>query len=400
MNILIITTFYPHPERKDLLRDTSAIHYIAREWVKQGHQVTVLHCYGHYFRELVKELGKHDFRRYGRIQECPENEGVKVLLTENQFWIRNARWYLPGQQKKIADAINRYFREKYPDYQPDVLLVHFPTNYVGIVERLDFSCRKAAIFHKTDLETVTEKPKVLPRIQKNYDVLGTRTSQMQKKLARIGIETTFIAQSGIDEEIIMTDEQFQEKWAKKEHPVRIVYAGNLLRDKNVDAILKALGGWKNQIPFEFTVIGDGVCMQSCVELAERLKIAASCHFTGRLTRKETLAKFRDSDVFVMISSPETLGLVYLEAMSQGCLTIGSRNEGIDGILVDEENGYLVEPGNAEELRKCLNAIIALPEVERKAVAYKGLKTIREMTSRKTAEQYLEQVIQNHDQQKG
>ena len=43
MKILVITTFYPHPGRKDLLRDTSAVHYIAREWVKQGHQVTVLH---------------------------------------------------------------------------------------------------------------------------------------------------------------------------------------------------------------------------------------------------------------------------------------------------------------------------------------------------------------------
>ena len=78
MKILVITTFYPPPERKDLLRDTSAVHYIAREWVKQGHQVTVLHCYGHYFRELVKELGKHDFRRYGKIQECPNNEGQVV----------------------------------------------------------------------------------------------------------------------------------------------------------------------------------------------------------------------------------------------------------------------------------------------------------------------------------
>ena len=95
MNILVITTFYPHPERNDLLRDTSAIHYIAREWVQQGHQVTVLHCYGHYFRELIKELGKHDFRQYGKVQECPENEGVKVLLIENQFWLRNAKWYLP-----------------------------------------------------------------------------------------------------------------------------------------------------------------------------------------------------------------------------------------------------------------------------------------------------------------
>ena len=175
MNILVITTFYPHPERNDLLRDTSAIHYIAREWVQQGHQVTVLHCYGHYFRELIKELGKHDFRQYGKVQECPENEGVKVLLIENQFWLRNAKWYLPFQQRRIAKAINHYFHEKQPNYQPDVLLVHFPTNYVGIVERLDFSCRKAAVFHKTDVATVNAKPWVCPRIQNTYDLLGTRT---------------------------------------------------------------------------------------------------------------------------------------------------------------------------------------------------------------------------------
>lgn len=392
MNILVITTFYPHPERKDLLRDTSAIHYIAREWVKQGHQVTVLHCYGHYFRELFKELGRHDFRRYGKMQECPDNEGVKVLLMENQFWIRNAKWYLPTQQKKIAAEINRYFHEKRPDYQPDVLLVHFPTNYVGIVERLDFHCRKAAVFHKTDLGTVLQKPKVCPILRSTYDVLGTRTSQLQKKLAKAGVETTFLAQSGIDEENIMTDEQFREKWAAEAHPMRIVYAGNLLKDKNVDAILKALGGWKDKIPFEFTIIGDGVCMQSCVELAEKLGISASCHFTGRVTRAETLAEFRKADVFVMISSPETLGLVYLEAMSQGCITIGSRNEGIDGILVDGKNGCLVQPGNAEELRTCLDAIAAASAAEKQAVAYEGLKTIREMTSRKTAEQYLEQVL--------
>lgn len=216
MKILVITTFYPHPERKDLLRDTSAVHYIAREWVKQGHQVTVLHCYGHYFRELVKELGKHDFRRYGKIQECPNNEGVRVLLLEEQFWLRNAKWYLPVQQKKMAVAINQYFHEK--EYEPDVLLVHFPTNYVGIVERLDIHCKKAAVFHKTDLGTVLAKPEVCPTLRKTYDVLGARTSQLQKKLAKTGIRTTFLAQSGIDEDIIMTDEEFRKNGQRNRTP--------------------------------------------------------------------------------------------------------------------------------------------------------------------------------------
>lgn len=392
MNILVITTFYPHPERNDLLRDTSAIHYIAREWVQQGHQVTVLHCYGHYFRELIKELGKHDFRQYGKVQECPENEGVKVLLIENQFWLRNAKWYLPFQQRRIAKAINHYFHEKQPNYQPDVLLVHFPTNYVGIVERLDFSCRKAAVFHKTDVATVNAKPWVCPRIQSTYDLLGARTGQLQKKLAKVGIKTSFLAQSGIDESLIMTDAAFQKKWSAEVHPIKIVYAGNLVRDKKVDAILAALGSWKDRIPFEFTVIGDGICMPSCIKLAQTLGIAGSCRFTGRMTREKKLAEFRKADVFVMISRLETLGLVYLEAMSQGCIVIGSKNEGIDGIIVDQKNGYLVESGNAEELRMRLEYIAAASEDEKKSIAYAGVQTIRQMTSKKTAEQYLDQVL--------
>ena len=103
---------------------------------------------------------------------------------------------------------------------------------------------------------------------------------------------------------------------------------NQLPDNKVDAVLTAWSSWKDKRPFEFTIIGDGVCLQPCIRLAEKLGIADSCRFTGRLTREQTLEEFRKAEVFVMISSPETLGLVYLEAMSQGCVAIGSRNEGM------------------------------------------------------------------------
>ena len=36
----------------------------------------------------------------------------------------------------------------------------------------------------------------------------------------------------------------------------------------------------------------------------------------------------------MISELETFGLVYIEAMAAGCITIASRNEGFDGIIKD------------------------------------------------------------------
>lgn len=398
MNVMVITTFYPQPDRSDLLRDTAAIHYITREWVKQGHDVTVLHCYGHYFRELIREPGKHDFRRFAKVQECPQNEGVRVLLIENQYWIRNAKWYLPAQQKRTAAAINRYFKENMPEYQPDILLVHFPTHYIGIIERLDFSCRKAAVFHKTDVGTILQKPQAKRKLTNIYDVMGARSVQLQKKLEKQGVHTTFLAQSGIDEAMLLSDAAFQEKWEsrkdRKNQTWKIAYAGNIVKDKHAETIVRALGRLRGKAAFSFTAIGDGACLELCARTAEELQIADRCQFIGRQSREETVAQMKEADIFVMVSEKETLGLVYLEAMSQGCLTIGSKGEGIDGILVDETNGYLVPAGDAEALAARLLAIMERAPEENRRTAYAGLQTIRQMTSRKTAENYLKCVLGN------
>lgn len=59
---------------------------------------------------------------------------------------------------------------------------------------------------------------------------------------------------------------------------------------------------------------------------------------------------KKSHCFVMVSKGEILGLVYLEAMASSCVAIGSIGEGIDGIIVDGENGCLCTPADLEALR--------------------------------------------------
>ena len=53
MKILVITTFYPEQNRKDLIQDTSVVHYFAKEWVKDGHSVDVIHLYAHNFKKIL-----------------------------------------------------------------------------------------------------------------------------------------------------------------------------------------------------------------------------------------------------------------------------------------------------------------------------------------------------------
>ena len=58
---------------------------------------------------------------------------------------------------------------------------------------------------------------------------------------------------------------------------------------------------------------------------------------------------RNADCFVMVSSREAFGLVYLEAMAKGCIVIGTKGQGIEGIVKHGENGFLCKARDVNEL---------------------------------------------------
>jgi glycosyltransferase involved in cell wall biosynthesis len=86
--------------------------------------------------------------------------------------------------------------------------------------------------------------------------------------------------------------------------------------------------------------------------------------------------------------------VYIEAMAAGCVTIGSRDEGIADVIRDGENGFLVTAGSVEETRNRLLSVLQAPEKWEKMRNQAKIRA-REMTwernARETARIY-EQVL--------
>ena len=99
-----------------------------------------------------------------------------------------------------------------------------------------------------------------------------------------------------------------------------------------------------------------------------------------------------ADCFAMVSSPETFGLTYLEAMACGCYTIGSKGEGIDGVLVDGENGKLVTPGSVEELAAALELYFKAPDKVRD-MQKRAVETAGSLTEEKVAGMMLKDALQ-------
>ena len=95
-----------------------------------------------------------------------------------------------------------------------------------------------------------------------------------------------------------------------------------------------------------------------------------------------------ADVFIMISENETFGLVWLEAMSRGCIAIASRDEGMDGVIINGVNGFLCKAGDENELERIISDIKKMDATELHQISQKAIETAKNMTDRKMAEAYI------------
>ena len=139
-------------------------------------------------------------------------------------------------------------------------------------------------------------------------------------------------------------------------------------------------------------MGDGASRTELEELAQNLNCADKVHFWGRVSRDKVMQILEDTHIFVMISTNEIFGLVYLEAMAASCLTIASKNGGVDGIIIDANNGFLCNEADDSELRQILENITKYDCDTLKKIVEQGYKTVKEYSDYKVAEKYLNDVL--------
>ncbi len=140
-------------------------------------------------------------------------------------------------------------------------------------------------------------------------------------------------------------------------PIRFVTVARLLALKNIDKMINALA--LSTMDYVFDIYGDGPELERLAEMVKAKGMEDKVFLKGRIPNDSLPKILPGYDMFLMPSYPETLGRVYFEAMACGLPVMATKNTGIDGIISQGKEGFLVRP-TQEGISECLMKIEADP----------------------------------------
>ena len=120
-------------------------------------------------------------------------------------------------------------------------------------------------------------------------------------------------------------------------------------------------------------------------LAEDLGLSSRVRFVS--WQEDVWSIYAAADLIVHASiKPEPFGLVVLEAIAAGKPVIATRSGGVVDIVVDQETGLLVEPGNSDQLSQAIVRLIEDRELAQRYVEQAAVRVKRVFTMERNAAQ--------------
>lgn len=193
---------------------------------------------------------------------------------------------------------------------------------------------------------------------------------------------SLVIPNGIDDDWL--DNNFETK-KKFSNNLRLLYVGDFTKNKNVPMLVQAYTKLQNMgIDASLTIAGGGGDAHN-----EVIKIldnkSDSIKYLGRINRDELKNLYGCSDILIVPSRHETFGMVFIEALSQGCKVIFKEGEAITGLIDDTSIAHGLKKISVTEI---VQSIIRLSKNEKSSRA-KCINAAKEFSLSKLSKKYIE-----------
>lgn len=399
MNILVLTPIYPS---KDVtIGETPVVHYFLKEWSKMGLNIQVVHCKSTFpliyywlssmfYKTLSSKIGFVLPQKRLQDEEEYQFEGINVFRLCMKKYIPHAR-YSQEEIEKATQKVILFLKDK--NFKPDYILAHWTNPQLELLDKFKkiYKVPTSLVMHDPGFDLDYIYKGKATKLLGELDNIGFRSDAIKRefeKKFKISAKP-FYCYSGVPSEFITHIKR------EKIDLNKIIYVGTLIKRKYPSEIVNAASHFFSNSDFELTFVGEGSEKNKILKCAKKLNTENNVRLLGRIPREMVTKEMVNHGVFVMISKNETFGLVYLEAMAAGCITIASKNEGFDGIIKDGVNGFLCEAGSTAELESIFMKLSKMSQKELLEISSSAMETAQTLTDENAAKIYIDNIINNN-----
>jgi len=311
-------------------------------------------------------ISKQDF--FVGLVECIKNFSLFLNIL---IWSIKSDYNKPKFLLKILALIpaSFYILKQLEKRRPDVVHLfwgHYPSLVAYLVKKRLKNTKLSIFLGAYDLEYSLGISKYICKVA---DKIFTHTNINIKSLEKLGAskkKINVIYRGTVIDTTI--------KIVQKE-PHTFCTGGRLLLSKNFEQVIEVFYNYQLSVPqSKLTIFGDGPNKQKLIDLVNSLGINGKVHFTGFINQKEVLnvLSFSEFFLFFSIKKGERLPNVIKEAMLQECITVSTYTPGLDELIIDNENGFILKELNMEYI---LNLLTSLDESQKDKLKFNGKEYI-------------------------
>jgi len=176
--------------------------------------------------------------------------------------------------------------------------------------------------------------------------------------------------------------ELRREFGLEEEKKIVLFVGRLYHRKGLEILLRSIPPVLqefNDVKFAISGTGFKKKEESLRKLAKKLEIEDHVTFLGYVPDEKLPDLYAASDIFVLPAIYENFPFAILEAQATGLPVISTKVGGIPEFLADNENGFLVDPGDSTQLTQRILTLLQDPKLA-KEMGRRGRSLIEEKFS--------------------